>query len=119
MLWAARIEHTRFSNRPQPPSPEPKSTSARAAPAGTKWYVPNGPRFSERVIVGASGSSAHNDSRFQEENKKAKELSLMPIHRLREENGTCLLKPPVCIAHPPGRTICMQCRLSASRNQLR
>ena len=28
---------------------------------GTKWYVLNGPRFRERVIVGASGSSARSE----------------------------------------------------------
>src|ERR1700746_619945 len=58
MPWLARIEQTRFSNWPQPPSPEPKSRTARAVPVGAKWYVPKGPRFRRSMIVGASGSSA-------------------------------------------------------------
>src|SRR4029077_7366050 len=38
--------------------PSPKSTTARVVPVGAKWYVPKGPRFRRRMMVGASGSSA-------------------------------------------------------------
>src|SRR5260221_4908336 len=88
MPWLARIEQTRFSKWPQPPSPEPKSTIARAVPIGTKWYVPNGPRFSGSVIVGASGSSARN--KFDIPKKRAvKERAMVgadPQIEMREQN---------------------------------
>src|SRR6202047_1160424 len=88
MPWLARIEQTRFSKWPQPPSPEPKRQTERAAPIGTKWYVPNGPRFSGSVIVGASGSSARN--KFDIPNKRAvNERAIVgadPQIEMREQN---------------------------------